>query len=102
MTKLAMARLWASGALHRFDVVFIAPIHDELVVSVHKDHAVEFIKIMHECMTMPYSTMQVPILGSISIGPDFADQHECGDWFIAENIREALDKIFRKDEKVAA
>ena len=94
MTKLGMTRLWLSGALFRFDVRFVAPIHDELVTSVHKDHAVEFIKIKHECMTGPYADMKVPILGSISIGPDLADQYECGDWFIEEEIRSALDKIF--------
>lgn len=101
MSKLAMARLWKSGALHRFDVRFIAPIHDELVTSVVAEHALEFIKIKHECMTAKYSTMSVPILGSISIGPDFGNQIECGDWYIEENIKAALDKIFRR-EAVAA
>jgi DNA polymerase-1 len=104
MTKLAMARLWKSGAIHKYDVRFIAPIHDELVTSVHRDHALEFIKIKHACMTAQYADMSnpndpnsVPIMGSISIGPNFADQIECGDWYIEENIREALDKIFHKE-----
>ena len=98
MVKLGMTRLWESGALHRFDARFMMQIHDELVVSVHKDHALEFIKVMHEAMTAPYFDMKVPILGSISIGPNFADQHECGDWYIADNIKAALDKIFKKEE----
>jgi hypothetical protein len=45
--------------------------------------------------------MQVPILGSISIGPDFAEQIECGDYFIEENIRKALNDIFTKEEATA-
>ena len=49
------------------------------VDSVHKDHALEYIRIKHECMTGPYANMKVPILGSISIGPNFKDQIECGD-----------------------
>lgn len=94
MTKAAMAKLWRSGALHRLDVRFIAPIHDELVASVRRDHTLEFTRVMHECMTAPYAGMNVPILGSISLGPDFADQHECGDYFIPERIQEALNKVF--------
>lgn len=89
-TKLGMGRLWKSGALWKYDARFIAPVHDELVTSVHKDHAVDFLKIKHWCMTQPYSTMRIPVLGSISLGPDFADQHECGDWFIEKNIKGAL------------
>jgi 5'-3' exonuclease len=98
MSKLGMSRLWKSGALHRFDVRFIAPIHDELVTSVNKADALEFIKIKHECMTGPYADMTVPILGSVSIGPDFAEQYECGDWYIPENITDALNDIFAVKE----
>lgn len=100
MTKLAMTRFWKSGALFKFDARFIAPIHDELVTSVHKDHALEFLRIKHECMTQPYADMEVPVWGSISLGPDFATQIECGDWFIPENIQAALDEVFA--EKLAA
>lgn len=102
-TKLAMARLWKSGALWKYDMVFFAPIHDELVFSVHKDHAIDVIRIVHDCMTQPYGDLPVPFLGSISLGPDFADQHEAGDWFVEENIQEILDNLFHRktDQKVA-
>jgi len=49
-------------------------------------------------MTGPYANMKVPILGSISIGPNFKDQIECGDWFIAENIEAALNDVFNMKE----
>lgn len=100
MTKLAMSRLWKSGIYFKYDARFIAPIHDELVSSVTADDAVEFLREKNWCMTQPYSTMTVPILGSISIGKDFAKQEECGDWFIKENIEKALKSIF--PEGVAA
>lgn len=103
MTKLAMARLWKSDFLWKFDVRFIAPIHDELVTSIRRDHLVEAIKIKHACMTQKYASMTVPVLGSISIGKDFAAQIECGDWYIAENIESAANDIFVSTEsKVAA
>lgn len=104
MAKLAMARLWKSGILFRFDARFFAPIHDELVTTVHKDHALEFIRIKHQCMTAQYADMgnpadpnSIPILGSISLGRNFADQEECGDWFIQENIEGALNGIFKPE-----
>jgi hypothetical protein len=95
-TKLAMARVWDSGVLFDFDCRFIAPIHDELVFSIHKDHAVEAIRIIHECMTKQYHDMTVPCMSSISLGPNFGEQIECGDWFIEENIKAALDEVFSK------
>jgi 5'-3' exonuclease len=98
MTKLAMSRLWLSNVYFKYDARFIAPIHDELVSSVHRDHAVDFLREKHWCMTQPYSTMKVPILGSISLGPDFADQTECGDDFIEANIVAALNDIFEMQE----
>lgn len=97
MVKLGMSRLWLSGALHKYDARFMMQVHDELVTSVDKEHALEFIKIKHDCMVAPYFDMKVPILGSVSIGPDFAHQHECGDWFIAEEVTKALNDIFAKE-----
>lgn len=96
-TKLAMARVWRSGVLWKYDVVFFAPIHDELVFSVHRDHALEVIKIFHDAMVEPYGDLPVPFLGSISLGPNFGKQFEAGDWYIEENIKEILVKIFSSE-----
>lgn len=93
MTKLAMARLWTTGAYFKFDARFIAPVHDELVDSVTAEDAIEFIKLKHWCMTQPYADMEVPILASISIGPDYHNQIECGDWFLEDRIKSALQKV---------
>ena len=98
MTKLGMGRLWKSGVLHRLDVRFMVPVHDELIASAHKDHAVEFAKVMHDCMVGPYSNMKVPILSSISLGPDLKNQHEAGDWFIEDSVKAILRRIFSEPE----
>ena len=97
MSKLAMARLWQSGALFDYRARFICPIHDELVTSVHKDDALAFIRIKHQCMTVPYADMTVPIVGSISMGRNFADQIECGDTFDEARIQAALDRLFQQE-----
>lgn len=97
MAKLGMSRMWLSNIFYRYDARFIAPIHDELVSSVTREHAVDFLREKHACMAQAYSTMKVPVLGSISIGPDFANQTECGDWFIQSEIEKALVDIFEKE-----
>ena len=78
-TKLAMGRLWKSGILFNLDMKFFSPIHDELVWSVAMEDALESIKVVVDCMTQPYGNLPVPFLGSVSLGPNFGDQHECGD-----------------------
>lgn len=96
MTKLSMARLWDSGALAKYDARFVAPIHDEIVTSLgieDEDAAVEFIRIKHGCMTQAYSTLPVPILGSISLGPSLGKQIECGDEFDEDAIRAAIREV---------
>ena len=98
MAKLAMARLWKSDFLWKYDTRFIAPIHDELVTSISRKDLLKAVKIKHECMVAPYSTMKVPVLGSISIGPNFGEQHECGDWYIEERIASNLNDIFKVKE----
>lgn len=100
-TKLAMARVWDSGVCYDYDCRFIAPVHDEVVFSIHRDHVVDCIRIIHQCMTAPYSTMKIQPVASISLGPNFGIQFEAGDDFNEANIVKMLGKIFDK-EKVAA
>lgn len=101
-TKLAMARVWDSGVVYDYDCRFIAPIHDELVFSIHKDHVVDAVRIIHRCMTEQYHDMKVPCLSSISLGPNFGEQIECGDYFIEENIRKALHEVFHGKKELEA
>lgn len=89
MMKLGMGRLWLSGAMYDYDAQFIGVVHDELVTSVVEEDATAFIRIKNKCMTQKYSTMNIPVLASISLGPNYGDQIECGDWFIEENVKAA-------------
>jgi DNA polymerase I-like protein with 3'-5' exonuclease and polymerase domains/5'-3' exonuclease len=98
--KLAMGRVWDSGILFKYDMRFISPIHDELVFSVHRDHALPTIQVVHAAMSEPYGNLPVPFFGSISLGPNFGEQIECGEVFDATAIQGALDKVF--DIRLAA
>lgn len=100
-TKLGMARVWDSGVTYKYDCRFIAPIHDELVFSIHRDHVIEAIRLIHAAMTGPYGGMTVPIVSSISLGPNFGVQIEVGETVDEDRINAALAKIFQ-EERMAA
>lgn len=96
MAKLAMARVWQSGIVTgKYDAVFLCPIHDELVFSVHKDQAAEFIAEAHACMVAQYSTMKIPLESSIAIGKTFACDVDIGTVPDAEVIKKAIAKLFQ-------
>jgi DNA polymerase I-like protein with 3'-5' exonuclease and polymerase domains/5'-3' exonuclease len=100
MTKLAMARVWSSGIVTgKYDAEFLCPIHDELVFSVHKDHAVEFIKEAHACMVANYAGMKIPLESSIAIGPNFSADYEVGNLPDPEAIQKVLDEIFHINQE---
>jgi hypothetical protein len=40
-------------------------------------------------------------MSSISLGPNFGEQIECGDWFIEARIKKALDEVFGKQLEAA-
>ncbi len=96
MTKLAMSRMWKSGVFWdgRFDAVFYAPVHDEVVFSVHRRQAIELIKLVHPMMVQNYADMRIPIVSSISLGRNFGKQIECGDRVDEKTLQDALDSAF--------
>lgn len=95
MSKLAMASMWRRGIFTgRYDAQFIAPIHDEVVFSAGRDCAPAVIREVHECMTQPYADMKIPIVSSISLGPNFGEQIETGEEFNEGAINKALGEVF--------
>jgi DNA polymerase-1 len=102
MTKLAMARVWDSNVCYDFDCRFIAPIHDEMVFSIAVEDLIPALTIIHHEMTLPYSTMKVPVVSEISIGPNFGIQYEVGSTVDPVAINKALAEIFPNLKKEAA
>jgi DNA polymerase I-like protein with 3'-5' exonuclease and polymerase domains/5'-3' exonuclease len=72
-TKLAMARVWRSGILNRYDCRFYFPVHDELVFSVAKHDLVAFCYELGPLMKAPYADMVVAMDSQLSVGPNFCD-----------------------------
>ena len=94
MTKLAMARMWQAGIRQKYDLKFLAPIHDEVVFSISLEDMPQAICEIHQAMTAPYANMSVPIESSISFGWNFNDQHEVGD--IAQPTPELIQQYIQK------
>lgn len=108
MTKMAEGRMWKCGLFFRYDAVCYGPIHDEVVASVRICDLPKFLPEMLACMEAPYANMQVPIMGSISIGLDMYHQVEFeGEDFpagrpTAELIEKRLAQMYaERDERAA-
>jgi DNA polymerase I-like protein with 3'-5' exonuclease and polymerase domains/5'-3' exonuclease len=102
MTKLAMGRLWDSRLYQRYDAKFLFPVHDELVSSVVADQCYDFICEKHAAMVAPYGGMTVPIVSSISLGPNFGIQIEVGETPDREAIENALRSLGLLTEEIVA
>lgn len=103
MTKLAMGRIYEAGIRDKYDIRFLAPIHDELVFSIAIKDMPEVIPLIYKAMTEHYANMQVPIQSSVSIGWTFGDQHELGDDVVptAENITALINKVSDRELQAA-
>lgn len=103
MTKLAMGRMFQSGMREKYDMRFLATIHDEIVMSINIKDMPEVIPQVYAAMTASYANMKVPLQSSVSIGWNFGDQHELGDNVVptSENISEFINKITQEDLQAA-
>lgn len=95
---LAMASMWQRGLFQgKYDAVPYAPVHDEFVASVHRRDALQFMREMHACMVQPYADMHIPIVSSVSLGPNFGDQRELGTSVIDEVVNKSLEELFHNN-----
>lgn len=102
-TKLAEGRMWDAGLFFEYDAVCYGPIHDEVVASVLISDLHEFIPKMHACMVANYGGISVvPIMSTISFGPNFYKQIEIGGVPSREAIDAGLKELAELTMKEAA
>lgn len=95
MAKQALSRMWSSGVFTgKLRASFVGPIHDEVVFLVHRDDALEAIRVCHKIMTEQYADMTVPLESSLAIGLTFKAEVELGTTFSDEQVREAVHGLF--------
>lgn len=76
--KLIMKAIYLALLKTKLRFKFLFPVHDEINFAVHKDDVVEFCKIVHPIVTMPYSDFEIDFRSSIEIGPNFGRLMEVG------------------------
>ncbi|OFN60547.1 DNA polymerase [Eikenella sp. HMSC061C02] len=86
MTKLAMGRMWQSGIRQKFDMRFVACVHDEVIFSISMQDIPRVVPSIHAAMTAKYADMSVPVESSISMGKTLGDQHEFGSRELVEQV----------------
>lgn len=96
--KRVLAKMHREGTLPRHSAVLIAPIYDEVVMSIHSSNVVSLIRETHTMMTEHVPGLPVPILSSISLGANFGDQIELGTNPTDEVIWAAVSKALQVKE----
>ena len=92
--KRTLTEIRNQKIFERTGAVLIAPIYDELAMSVNSRHAAELIMSIHKIMTRDIPTMPVPMLAEPSLGVNFGDQIEIGRFPTHEKIQYAISKAF--------
>jgi DNA polymerase I-like protein with 3'-5' exonuclease and polymerase domains len=94
--KLVLANIYKSKVLQRHNAVLLAPIYDEVVISVHSSQAISLIKEVYAAMTVGIPGVPVPMLANPSLGVNFGDQIEvledCNQGLTDELIQIAINK----------
>lgn len=91
--RTIMGRVWDNDIFERYDVRFYWPVHDEVCFSVHKDHAVPVIKVLHSLMCEQFLDL-LPSASSIGIGPSYGSLHELGETFDPLLVEKTVHEIF--------
>lgn len=92
MLRIVLTRIAESGIMDRLNMVFFAPIYDEVVAWVHKDDVFQYCKevgqYMEESTPPGHKVRQVP---EFSIGCDWGSVEELGRDISEQNVREWVD-----------
>lgn len=87
MLRIVLTRIAESGIMDRLNMVFFAPIYDEVVAWVHKDDVFQYCKevgqFMEESTPPGHKVRQVP---EFSIGCDWGSVQELGRDISEENV----------------
>jgi DNA polymerase-1 len=91
--KRVMSRVWDSNLLDDYDFRWYFSIHDEVVISVGREHAVDVTRVMHGFMTEQFLDV-VPSSSSIGVGRSFGNLVELPETFDAELLEKTVESLF--------
>lgn len=101
MLRIVLTHMAETEMLERLDMVFFAPIYDEVVSFVHKDDVYQYCLEMRDIMagaTPP--THEVPQVPEFSIGDSWGTVRELGRWPGREAIEAAVEAALPKEKEL--
>ena len=88
LTKTHETNLWKETSAK-----LIAPVYDEIVVSVPKKNAYEFACRAQDIMNVTPPGHRIPMMAEVSLGPNWGEVTELGDWPSEKKVVAAIDKL---------
>lgn len=101
MLRIVLTGIAESGMLERLQMVFFAPIYDEVVSFVHKDDVIAYCREMRDIMSAATPpTHDIPQVPEFSIGATWGTVKELGRWPGEEAIQAAVDSALEESARV--
>lgn len=101
MLRIVLTKIAERELTERLDMVFFAPIYDEIVAFVHEDDVVEYCTEMYEIMSSATPpTHEVPQVPEFSIGATWGSVHELGRWPGEEAIKAATQRALEEGKRI--
>ena len=88
--KRLLTLIWKTGVIKDLGVSWLISVHDEIVASVPKQSAVEYVRRISALMKMPIPNCIVPFEVDVAIGPSWGETRELGSNPTAEEINNAV------------
>lgn len=93
MLRIVLTKIAERELTERLDMVFFAPIYDEVVAFLHKDDVVEYCIEMRDIMSSATPPgHEIPQVPEFSIGATWGSVHELGRWPGEEAIEAAVER----------
>jgi DNA polymerase I-like protein with 3'-5' exonuclease and polymerase domains len=98
MVKLSLTAMSKKECIFdKYGVLFMFPVHDEVVLAIPEENLVPALQAAHACMVQQYADMQVPLESEISIGYSFGKLVTVGTEPTEEAITTALKALKEKE-----
>ena len=101
MLRIVLTKIAERELTERLNMVFFAPIYDEVVAFVHKDDVVEYCREMRDIMSAATPPgHEIPQVPEFSIGATWGSVHELGRWPGESAIEAATQRALDEGEEI--
>lgn len=101
MLRIVLTKIAERELTERLDMVFFAPVYDEVVAFVHEDDVVEYCREMRDIMSAATPPgHEIPQVPEFSIGATWGTVHELGRWPGEEAIQAATQRALEEGAEI--